>query len=74
VAQATISATRNDASGLFARLEGTTGSDGTFRLGPLPSGDYQLVAQVGPRPDVVGNAVLTLERDEAVGDLVLPPR
>ncbi len=71
IAGASIAATKMDPRGLFVRLETVTGADGTFRLGPLPSGDYTLLEGTLQSPRAIGHAVRTIDRDEAVGDLVL---
>lgn len=71
VADATVTASRVDATGLVVRLDATTGSDGTFCLGPLPSADYRLYAGPARAPVAIGAATLTTERDEPVGDLVV---
>lgn len=55
---------------LVVRLETKAASDGSFALGPLPAGDYVLRAGPLRGPRLVGRAVVTVERDELVGDLV----
>jgi protocatechuate 3,4-dioxygenase beta subunit len=74
VAGATVTASRVDADGLVVRLDATTASDGTFALGPLPGGDYRLYAGPARAPVAIGDATLTPDRDEQVGDLVATDR
>ncbi|MBL9076654.1 MAG: sigma-70 family RNA polymerase sigma factor [Planctomycetes bacterium] len=69
----TVTAARSDGSGLVVRLDATTAADGSFVLGPLPAGRYTLFEGVAGMPQQVGEAVLTTERDERLGDLVLRP-
>lgn len=68
---ATIAATKIDPNGLFARLETVTAADGSFRLGPLPAGDYVLLEGAMQSPRHAGRATLTADRDEDVGDLAV---
>lgn len=69
LANATVAAMKNSAEGLVVRLETTTAADGTFAIGPLPAGDYTLLAGSLRDARPIGTAVLTPDRDENVGDL-----
>lgn len=74
VAGETIAATKASADGLFVRLEATSDGNGGFVLGPLPAGDYTLFAGTLQNPTPIGTAVLTIARDEQLGDLQTRPR
>ncbi len=67
----TVAVRRMATDGLISVLEGATGADGTFDLGPLPTGQYAVLVGELRSAKAVGQAVLTSARDEDVGDLVV---
>ena len=69
----TLTAARTD-GGLVVRVGTTTDADGAFAVGPLPAGDYMLMEGPPNAPRLVGRATVTVDRDEAIGDLVLAPQ
>ncbi|MGE3173693.1 MAG: sigma-70 family RNA polymerase sigma factor [Planctomycetota bacterium] len=54
---------------LMVRREATTAADGTFAIGPLPAGSYQLTIGGMTQPRAIGVGVLTAAQDLDLGDL-----
>ena len=67
VAAQTVRA-RRTGDELMVMLEATSQADGSFAIGPLPSGDY--IVQMGSLRDAktVGRGVVSSARDEDLGD------
>ncbi len=70
VANTQVTALRSDATGLQARDLTSTDGDGRFATVALPAGTYR-IATGGPQAmaRLLGTAVLTVARDEDLGDL-----
>jgi RNA polymerase sigma factor (sigma-70 family) len=67
IAGVTVGAWRTDAPGLVVQCTGVTGADGSFALGPLPAGTYDVWCGEAAQRRPLQQCLVTAGRDEDLG-------